>query len=297
MNISLIEIFKKNHSRPEQYWNVDHNYLPSFNEKTLLGKQIAKDNRINILCLARNCEKNLLNSINLINETRSFFRESSVVIYENDSADNTKKILQEHSSEYNIISIDDNEPHLTGQEIQRTSNLAKYRNYCLGWVKQKHSDYEYTMVLDLDADGGFSIEGILNSIFWLNNIPQAGGMGSYSLFFKVSKGQIRMRHYDCFAARLNWWENRHSISTNNWFSYLYPPTGSDPFMMNSCFGGLGVYKTEAYLSGRYDGRDCEHVTFHKSLAENNWKMYLNPGSRFAAVISVDNYQKKHLKYV
>jgi cellulose synthase/poly-beta-1,6-N-acetylglucosamine synthase-like glycosyltransferase len=285
IGLSLLEISKKNHSRPEQYWNINKNYLSSFNEKTLLGKKIAKSKKVNILCLARNCEKNLLNSIDLISETRSFFCESSVLIYENDSTDDTKKLLKKYDNEYNIVSLDDNEPYLVGMENRRTTNLAKYRNYCLDWVKKHNRNHDYTIVLDLDADGGFSIDGILNSIFWLNNLPQAGGIGSYSLCIELNQGKLNIAHYDSFAARLNCWENMG----NEWFSCLYLLTGSDPFLMNSCFGGLGIYKTESYLSGFYEGWDCEHVTFHKNLCKNNWKIYLNPGSRFGSVIKIDDY--------
>ena len=60
--------------------------------------------------------------------------------------------------------------------------------------------------------------------------------------------------------------------------------------MNSCFGGLAVYKTEYWLMGRYSGEDCEHVCLHKSIADRTgnqypWpRMYLNPGSRYAAIV-------------
>lgn len=290
--VSLSEILKNNHSNPEQYWPVHNNYLSSFDQKKILGQNIAKNKKVNILCLARDCGQQLLNSIVLVDKVRDFFSESNVFIYENDSIDNTKNILKEHCGyyNYNVISLDDGQPYLIGTETQRTYNLAKYRNYCLNWAKEHSPDYDYTIVLDLDADGGFSVDGIFNSIYWLDNLPQAGGICSYSLFVRLRNGKVSIRHYDHFAARLNSWDITKTHKTiHSWFSYLYLPVGSDPFIMNSCFGGLGVYKTQAYFSGLYSGEDCEHVTFHKRLYENNWRIYLNPGSRFASVIDIDNY--------
>jgi hypothetical protein len=38
--------------------------------------------------------------------------------------------------------------------------------------------------------------------------------------------------------------------------------------------------------GQYRGRDCEHVPFHRSIREaTGLGMYLNPGSRFAGILS------------
>ena len=44
-----------------------------------------------------------------------------------------------------------------------------------------------------------------------------------------------------------------------------------------CFGGLGIYRMEAFREGRYSPSDCEHVTFHKSLIEaGHGRLFLNP---------------------
>ena len=44
-----------------------------------------------------------------------------------------------------------------------------------------------------------------------------------------------------------------------------------------CFGGLGIYRMEAFRKGSYCPSDCEHVTFHKSLIEaGHGRLFLNP---------------------
>jgi hypothetical protein len=207
-------------------------------------------------------------------------------VFENDSADDTKEQLKGlKSSNIEILSRDDNSKYLTDNSFERTNNLSKYRNECLNWVKNNYSHFDYTIVLDLDADLGFSIDGIYNSISWLSKNSDAGGMGSYSLYLKANSN-IEFAHYDSFAVRLNNWEKIVSGKdvNNVWFRNLHPFVGSDPIKMYSCFGGLAVYKTKAFISGLYDASlGCEHVFFHKSLSENGFKMYLNPSSRFFSV--------------
>merc|ERR1719356_2440392 len=48
----------------------------------------------------------------------------------------------------------------------------------------------------------------------------------------------------------------------------------------SCFGGMAIYKTEKFLSCRYDPSvyDCEHVPLHKCMREkgSEGRMFMDP---------------------
>jgi len=180
---------------------------------------------------------------------------------------------------------------LQGLGRERTIALANYRNICRNWVENNYSECDYVIVLDLDPDLGFSVDGIYNSIYWLNNIDDAGGMASYSLYLRYNKQSVEFVHYDSFAARLNDWEPTINDDVNNkWFRNLHPLVGSNPIPMYSCFGGLAVYKKEAFLSGHYDGSiGSEHVLFHQCLRDKGYNMYLNPSSRFFSV-----YEKRDI---
>lgn len=147
----------------------------------------------------------------------------------------------------------------------------------------------YTVVIDLDPHGGFSVDGLFNSIGWLGlrRFARAGGMGSLSLWAQESddgSGRVLFYGYDAWAARLNWWRDRREEIGFAWFNTLVPPIGSPPIPFNSCFGGLGVYRTEAIIQGQYDGNDCEHVGLHRSMYRAGWRMHLNPGSRYISVL-------------
>jgi len=264
---------------------VHNDFVESYNQKVESGKKIAKESKIVVVSLARDCAWQLQNSIDTINKIES--KQLNAFIYENDSKDHTAHILEQNSESNNNLEINCNffnYEHFQDRSLTRTQRLANFRNICLDWVHQNHSDSDYVTVLDLDADLGFSLNGIYNSIYWLNSFKKASGMASYSLLLN----RTGLVHYDSFAVRLNDWQASEELDHHNkWFRDWHPIVGSDPVPMYSCFGGLAVYKTDAFLSGKYGGDlGSEHVEFHKSMKENGWDMYLNPSSRFFSVFEV-----------
>lgn len=275
-NINLQNIGR--HSNINDIISVDKMFIDSYKKNTDEGKNIALKSKISVVALARNCESQIENSINSIYKIKS--SDLDFFIYENDSTDTTKDIIINYTKKSNLTlyTKDLNRKDLRDRSVVRTTWLAEYRNFCQEWVRKNYYDYNYTIVLDLDADLGFSIDGIYNSIYWLSRIKNAGGMGSYSLTFNDGS----LYHYDSFAVRLNdWHESNEQDYTNQWFRHWHPLIGSNPVPFYSCFGGLSVYKTEAFLSGAYSGElGSEHIHLHKSMKEKGWSMYLNPSSVF-----------------
>lgn len=272
--------------KPEDFWAIDSEYDDLYRDMVSRGKEIASKSKIAVVGLARNCEENLRNSLLLLQELGACFDWPKGFVFENDSADNTQRALYRDKPAWLDVRCDALDlPHLTGFERDRTIALARYRNICRDWVATNASDADFVAVVDLDADGGFSVDGVLNSLAWLEKHDDAAGMGSFSLLRITEDGKDHFAHYDAWSARLNWWSDRRSVIGHAWFHQLFPPAGGPPIRMNSCFGGLAVYKAAAYMAGRYVGGDCEHVPFHRSIAETTGlSMYLNPGSRFAAIL-------------
>ena len=281
-DLSVLDLSKIDTGDVDQIYPVYPSCVEQYTIQTQKGKDIAAQNKIGIVSLARNCSKNIIKSVEKIQKI--ICKDWRMIIYENDSTDNTKNLLQT-IEDYRIqtISIDDNSSYLIDRSQTRTNNLAKYRNFCVDWINKNYADCDYVIVLDLDADLGFSVEGIYNSIGWLNLLDDAGGMGSYSSLLSIEENKIIFVHYDSFAVRMNDWEPiTNNIDVNHvWFKYWHPLVGSNPVPIYSCFGGLAVYKTQAFLKGRYDGSlGSEHIAFHKSLRDQGYNMYLNPSSRF-----------------
>jgi hypothetical protein len=283
--------------RPEDIWHIEQKYRESFDKRTRAGVLEAARSKVAIVAIARTAMPYLENTLTLIDELAGRFRQAVMYVYENDSADNTAEVLDDFAIrqwvtvEHATLDRED----YRGFEPERTVRLAEYRNRCRDWVEGNAPDADYVCVLDVDPQGGFSVDGVFNSIGWLlEKSDQAcgplypGGMASYSLFLrKDESGVLGMAQYDSWAARLNWWEDRKNPQ---WFHLFLPPPASPPIRFNSVFGGLAVYTRKAYLAGRYSGTgvdgtpDCEHVAYHHELSKAGYQMFLNPGSRYISIL-------------
>ena len=288
--------------RPENIWPVEESYAPTYSRYIDFGLAVARRSRLAVLAIARTAMPHLTNTLALVDETMATFAGASMYVYENDSADDTAAVLDDFASSRPGVVVEHGEtgePDTRGFEPDRTARLARCRNRCLDWLAGNAADHPYTLVLDLDPHGGFSPQGILNSLGWIAEYlgrqwqsSAVGGMASFSLFcHRNADGSVGIAHYDAYAMRLNWWEDRRDAAGGvKWAHMLMPPVGSPPIPMNSAFGGACLYRTPALLSSRYSGvgvdggPDCEHVALHRVMRSAGYQMYLNPGSRYVAVL-------------
>lgn len=278
--------------RPEEFWGVEELYWPSYGEHVEYGRVEARRQKLAIVSIARNSMPWLANTLLLVDELAGLWRDCVYYVYENDSTDGTAEALDafalrqwvtvEHDS---LGGID-----ARGFDRERTERLAHCRSRCQTWVRNHAADANYVLVLDTDPHGGFSTNGVLNSLGWFCEMlgeswhrREPGAMASSSIFIRRDKepDSFNAAGYDAWAARLNTFEDRRD---HLWFHFLIPPAGSQPIPMYSAFGGLCLYRREAYLSGQYDGRDCEHVALHRSMQRAGYQLFLNPGSRYVAML-------------
>lgn len=269
---------------PEPVWPVDSEYQEYYDSGVSAGNEEASKTSACIVAIARNSMPELANTLVLSAAVARRFQECKMFVFENDSTDQTDVVLDavasDHSSWFHVKHETLGGIDARGFQPERTERLAYCRNQCLEWVRDNASATDWTIVLDTDPAGGFSVDGVFNSIGRLLERPDAGGMASYSLY----KGADGIAQYDAWAARPTcWWRDRRQEIGFVWFSLFLPPVGSPPMPMNSAFGGLAVYRTKAFLAGGYSGEDCEHVTHHRRMSDAGYQMYLNPGCRYIAV--------------
>jgi hypothetical protein len=270
---------------------LDDAYAASYREHVEFGRVAARRQKLAIVSIARNAVPHLKNTLMLVDELAGLWRDCALYVYENDSTDGTAGALDEFAIrqwvtiEHGKMGGEDSR----GFEPERTVRLAKCRTKCQEWVRQNAADASYVMVLDTDPHGGFSVDGVLHSLGCFCEMlgesihrREPGAMASYSLFLREeSPGVYGAASYDSWAARLNHWADDRQHA---WFHLLMPPVASPPIPMNSAFGGLCLYRKEAYLSGTYEGGDCEHVFLHKSMQKAGYQLFLNPGSRYVAIL-------------
>ncbi len=274
--------------RPEDFWDVD--YVDSYKEHVEFGRVEARRQKLAIVSICRNAMPHLRNTLALVDELAGLWRDCSLYVYENDSTDETATVLDDFAIrqwvavEHDTLGGEDSR----GFEPERTVRLAKCRTRCQEWVRRNASDANYVMVLDADPHGGFSVDGVLNSLGWFCEMlgesfhrREPGAMASHSLFVRKEEAGYGVAAYDAWAGRLNHFEDRRE---HQWFHLLLPPVGSPPIPMNSAFGGLCLYRREAYLAGVYEGGDCEHVFHHKAMQKAGYQLFLNPGSRYIAIL-------------
>ena len=274
--------------RPEDFWDVD--YVESYKEHVEYGRVEARRQKLAIVSICRDGMPYLANTLRLVDELAGLWRDCAYYVFENDSTDETAAVLDDFAIrqwgtvEHDTLGGEDSR----GFEPERTVRLAKCRTRCQEWVRKHAADAGYVMVLDTDPHGGFSVDGVLNSLGWFCEMMgesfhrrEPGAMASYSLFLRKEAGGIGVAAYDAWAARLNHWEDDRNMQ---WFHLLTPPVGSPPIPMNSAFGGLCLYRREAYLAGVYEGGDCEHVSHHRAMQRAGYQLFLNPGSRYVAIL-------------
>ncbi|NDD03888.1 MAG: hypothetical protein EB078_03195 [Proteobacteria bacterium] len=279
----------------EQIMPVEPQYMAVYQEYCRRGEEIASRSKCAIVSIARNAMPHLEKTLALVERTAMMFQAATYYVYENDSTDSTPLVLDEFAASRPWMTVEHEtlgEPDTRGFEEGRTVRLARCRSRCQSWVERHANDATFVLVLDVDPHGGFSPTGILNSVGWMASHGDAAGMASYSLFVRRDEmGQTSIAHYDAWAARLNFWEDRRDCPGGMlWAHMMMPPVGSPPIPLYSAFGGACLYRASAFRRGVYDGigvngvPDCEHVSFHRSMRRHGWAMYLNPSSRYVAIL-------------
>lgn len=260
----------------------------------IAGKEIMRNSSVSICSIVRDCQKNLKKNIPRVERLRSLFKNSEVVIFENDSKDNTLEILKNwerksfnihvFSDKYDVPSIPtqeigDGNPYFS---VSRIEKMAFYRNKYIKTLNEQGIKRDYVIVIDLDISN-FDIDGIIHSF------------GSQTDWDCISSNGISLssnfiyQYHDAYAlieyGKLNENQTEKSIKENRiHYSSLKP--GMPLVLVDSAYGGMAIYKwnsvKDIYYSCliNHDPKvQCksEHVGLHKIMKENGHdKIFINP---------------------
>ena len=239
------------------------------------GRARMAGTRIAITGLARNLGHILPRTIRRVERLAALFADYRVFVYENDSQDDTKPILRAWSAANRRVHVTTETLSDPGNDtsrcLRRVERMARYRQRCQEQVLDRCSEFDATIVIDLDIQGGFSADGVADTFGW----DDWDFIGANGLIFRREGLRVNsLRQYDMWALRFD--AAMTPIPTARAHSHLYRV--GDPLVpVTSCFGGLGVYTMDAFRAGRYAGTDCEHVAFHRHLIEHGFRrLFLNP---------------------
>ena len=160
-DFATLTLMEETQSFDKDWKGVKTDY-PMCRNRLKRGKQRMKKSRVVVCGLARDVSPYLPHLINLIETLGSMFMDYQIVIYENDSTDNTLEILETWADSNKKIHVLTD--HLGDKkwgpvkDIDRTMKMAEYRNKYLNFTKDKYTDWDYIVVLDLDLES-FDIEG------------------------------------------------------------------------------------------------------------------------------------------
>jgi len=265
------------------YWNDKIN---SYKDLAHFKNNLIKNYSVVIAGCCINAEQFIKRNLFIIDEIGKKFESYKVVIYENDSTDNTRNVLKENKkSNYDYI-FEDNI-----NIKNRTERIAHCRNKILNHIRNNYSNFDYMLMLDLDD---ILITGkLINTIHtcFLYKPEQWDAM-----FANCSD-----TYYDIYALRKKkylttcCWNNIHTlmkkgvpgnIAYDEWvtkYSINYP-TDNKLISVLSAFGGAGLYKLKSLSDAKYIGVEpshidqqiCEHVPLHMNMINRGCKLYINP---------------------
>jgi hypothetical protein len=251
---------------PEDLWQIQQKTdRARFNNQVRRGYESMSSLSISVVGLARNISVPLSFNLKRLEALRSCVN-LNWTIYTNDNEDNTLDVLESFKTENDIIIHEtlNNKFHGSVECGDRYRDMAYYRNKYIGYIK-----HDYTLVIDLDIDG-FSYDGLAQSIFFMETMD-IDCIGANSLLYREKDGKVQRLFYDTLAfRRLDAPHNTpHDGRELNLMSYN---RGEDLVHVQSCFGGIALYRTSAIKGMKYLHDDCDHVTINRRLDN----VYLNP---------------------
>ena len=270
---------------PEAQFSPGKKYKKKYEKAVVDGYKKMKQSSLVICGLARNTADTLQKTIERIETLGSYFKEYHVVIFENDSSDMTRKLLQQWTEKNQSVhllpcSVKDcklGHPNLYSfglSGVGRIEKMAAFRNYYLQYVKSNYQHYNYMMVLDIDMKGPWSNNGIAHSIAQKDwDMIAAYGVFSFLLCLLVYDALAYVGANGLFS------DPEHPMYNLFKMNHRLLPIrrGAPLISVQSAFSGLALYKVKSIIDVRYGDTVCEHLGLHKQMAEKGHnRLYVSP---------------------
>ncbi len=253
---------------------------------------------MNCCCICgtvRNCGQYLDKIFKTMETIGSLFIDYRIILYYDNSNDNTLEKLKEYSLKNNKFIFYNNKTELP----YRTHRLALGRNTCLQFIKNNYPEYEYFIMMDCD-DRCFKT-------FCPNVLKMYLSRGDWdALSFDHPDG-----YYDTWALSIGPYvaSCHHFKDTGLGGRYVTKLINKVPkkalIKCWSAFNGFSIYRTNKFINCSYDGRfridyippkllvtnikaaggintigakeDCEHRHFHfEAIKKNGARISISP---------------------
>lgn len=221
---------------------------------------MSKINEKVIVCgLVKDCGKTLNNNISLALSVLNLFEKGKLIIYENNSKDNTKTILNTYKENDKMLVLSED---IDSETIKKNSRIWAYteitgsdhpcriemicnaRNKVLAEInKEEYDEYTYVIWIDMDSNG-YNLKGIENSFQCKKDwdVVYANGIenGTYYDLYALRTDE---KPYGPELTGEYFWKTMNK-TTMTYKGALIP--------VYSAFGGIGIYKKEVFKKHQFD---------------------------------------------
>ena len=249
-----------------------------------------KNKKIVLATTTRNPGKRFFKSIEKVLKIGKEFKSHHIVIVESDSKKNQTKIFDKYKRNINIeiIQLGNLTEKLEYGHL-RTERISFSRNTYIDFILNHKYLKDFDYLLSFDSDG-------VNSLLSYQKIKQALNL---KIDWSAQFSNQLIYYYDIFALRSKGWvEENYKIERDRYLAKgLGPKTAirkslsekiihinkeNNPILVESAFGGLGIYKinriNKAKYVGQINGKSiCEHIIFNKKISDKYPNtLFINP---------------------
>lgn len=269
----------------------------------MIGKNV-------IVCgVCQNIAKRLPNSIQIMEKIGSLFENYKIIIYENNSSDNTKDIITHMATKnQHIVFLQENLSHEYFQNhvvnwhddgtAFRPELIALARNKIMEKIElSEYNEYEYVIWIDVDFIKDPNYEGIIE--IFENPEKDFDAVFAYG----IAPDQ---EYHDKFAFRDKNYPLGPELLGHNVFYTKRDVLKLKPtdlwYPVYSAFGGAGVFKRRAIYGCRFSGIVTEDTNnYMKKIIEDNQSnamviSYLNFSTGTANLLSIEKNIATDHKY-
>ena len=257
--------------------------------------------KIIITGLCRSVEPYISATISNMEKVASLFKEYVIIIYENNSNDNTRDILLEWKSNNNNVHLileDDNLDPI------RTNRLAHGRNQLIKYCEEHGfmDEYPYLLMMDMDDIGSqpdFPYQNIPICMQDLDTWDVLCGNTGYDVWALRSN----TCNYDCWLMA-DYYANTYGRKiADDLFVNQHKRVYSEDspcIEVTSAYGGISIFKTDILKGCRYTGTEngvqvCDTYTICMRIKEKGGRICIHPKLKNKELCEVipENYTNKY----
>lgn len=263
--------------------------------QTLVQKGYVRmaEQTVVITGLARNIAHNFEKIKKRIETTGSLFKEYIVLIFENDSHDETRKLLEAWAAEnpriklLSIPGIKDGKLNIPNLQTygptskKRIEKMSYFRNIYLAEVHKNYTHFDYMLTIDMDIKGPWNNDGLAHTIAH----DDWDGVASLGLLNQFGTAGLKLIMYDVLAYIK--YKEDFTLTVDDTDIYnmgvrynkeIADIKKGDPMIrVRSAFGGMAIYKIPSLKGCWYKPIRCEHIGLHEQMAiYGHNKIFMNP---------------------